>query len=329
MSFKTAERMLSFFKSKSGEKIHISFSGGEPLLNYDLIKKIVEMNSSDATTDSINFNYSLITNGTLLTPQIVQFLNENKFAVQLSFLLKGQSTVFDKKFIKNFNIKIKPLLLSENISLSSNTVFSPDNINLIEETINKIYKLGIKDIGTSLDLSTAWNNSDIDILNNNLDSIINSEIADLILRGTLSLSIFPSVATKGVKGCSAASGQISILPDGGIWGCEVFYYYFKMKKDIKDKDLYFLGNINKLSEEDFFYNLNNKRMNYKKFRGDNYHTDKIHCFLCPYLNNCQVCPATFYNASENKNMFFIPNHVCEINKVLITANRKLHLNDNL
>ncbi|MBM3326409.1 MAG: radical SAM protein [Calditrichaeota bacterium] len=79
-------------QSPSASKWHILFAGGEPLLQIDLIRKIVEhlrINYPD-----LSLEFSLTTNGTLLNNQIIDWLVKNKFAITIS--IDGPSKIHDK-----------------------------------------------------------------------------------------------------------------------------------------------------------------------------------------------------------------------------------------
>lgn len=89
-----AKRAIQFFRqhSKNSEKVHISFYGGEPLTCFGRIKTIVEYIKGLDWGPEMNLH--LDTNGTLLTDEIIQFIIENKFLLQIS--LDGPKEVHDK-----------------------------------------------------------------------------------------------------------------------------------------------------------------------------------------------------------------------------------------
>lgn len=68
----------------------ISFYGGEPLLNYNLIKEVVKYVNSK----QFNTMYSMTTNGTLLNDEIIKFLVDNNFLISVS--LDGDKEINDK-----------------------------------------------------------------------------------------------------------------------------------------------------------------------------------------------------------------------------------------
>lgn len=101
MSFETAKKAIDFLIKHSGgiTNPYIAFYGGEPLLRFNLIKDCVSYcrkNYSDR-----NIKYSISTNGTLLTKEIVQFLFDNDFSVLIS--LDGPKDVqnLERKFVNN------------------------------------------------------------------------------------------------------------------------------------------------------------------------------------------------------------------------------------
>ena len=84
MSFETAKRAIDFYLSRTGEKnrVYFGFYGGEPLLEFDLIKKCVEYVKKSVEGKEALFG--LTTNGTLLTDEKIDFFYENNFSLIIS-----------------------------------------------------------------------------------------------------------------------------------------------------------------------------------------------------------------------------------------------------
>ncbi|AEY67498.1 Cys-rich peptide radical SAM maturase CcpM [Clostridium sp. BNL1100] len=94
MTFETAKKAIDFLINHSTDTQHISlgFYGGEPLLEFDLIKKCIEYAEEMAEGKNITFN--MTTNGTLLTEEIVDyFVNHN---LNLTISLDGNKEAHDK-----------------------------------------------------------------------------------------------------------------------------------------------------------------------------------------------------------------------------------------
>ncbi len=84
MSWDTAKKAIDFFLRRNIElpEIIIGFYGGEPLLEFDLIKKCVEYVESIVEGKKVFFN--ITTNGTLLTDEVVDFFVEKDFKLSIS-----------------------------------------------------------------------------------------------------------------------------------------------------------------------------------------------------------------------------------------------------
>lgn len=93
MDWDVAKKSIDFFFSHSKNNIHISFFGGEPLLNFKLIEKSVQYASSLATSEGKYLSFDIITNGTIANQNIVDFFKEFGFDVGIS--LDGPKFIHD------------------------------------------------------------------------------------------------------------------------------------------------------------------------------------------------------------------------------------------
>ena len=86
MDLETAKAAVAFFLQQSprGNAVQITFFGGETLMNYPLLKQVVQYAREQAQQESRPINFSLTTNATLLTPAIIDFLAENHIGVTVS-----------------------------------------------------------------------------------------------------------------------------------------------------------------------------------------------------------------------------------------------------
>lgn len=81
VAFKAVDYL--FEHSYDANNIHISFYGGEPLLNLDLIRRVVDYAKDKFALKKISF--SLTTNGSLINDECVDFFCRNDFKVSISF----------------------------------------------------------------------------------------------------------------------------------------------------------------------------------------------------------------------------------------------------
>lgn len=87
MDEKTAFQAVDWLIKQSGDmkSIRIIFFGGEPLLNFSLIKAVVEYVGERTRDAGKKVEFSITTNGTLLNDAIINFLKEYQFAISISF----------------------------------------------------------------------------------------------------------------------------------------------------------------------------------------------------------------------------------------------------
>lgn len=96
MSLEVGKKAIDFLIKSSGARknLEVDFFGGEPLLNFDVVKGIVEYARSIEKQHNKNFRFTITTNGLLLNDEIQQYINENMHNVVLS--IDGRKEVHDR-----------------------------------------------------------------------------------------------------------------------------------------------------------------------------------------------------------------------------------------
>lgn len=95
MDYDTGKRALDWLIENSGTRknLEVDFFGGEPLLNFDVVKRLVEYGRSQEKHHDKNFRFTLTTNGMLLDDEVIEFLNKEMSNVVIS--LDGRRSVND------------------------------------------------------------------------------------------------------------------------------------------------------------------------------------------------------------------------------------------
>lgn len=141
MTFKTAKKAVDMYISLFNQckqydisrELSISFYGGEPLLNFKLIQQIVDY--IDRNSNKFKVNYSITTNGSLLSSEISDWLIEHDFLICIS--LDGDSYEHNRKR-KFKNNKNSFHIVMNNIKY------------LINKNYSKIYAVSVFDWQTNL-----------------------------------------------------------------------------------------------------------------------------------------------------------------------------------
>ena len=96
MSFETGKRALDFLVENSGKRrnLEVDFFGGEPLMNFEVVKQLVAYARSIEDKCGKHFRFTLTTNGVLLDDEVTEFANRECHNVVLS--LDGRKEVHDR-----------------------------------------------------------------------------------------------------------------------------------------------------------------------------------------------------------------------------------------
>ena len=96
MSFEVGKKALDFLIANSGGRrnLEVDFFGGEPLMNWQVVKQLVEYGRSQEESHNKRFRFTLTTNGVLLNDEIMEFCNQEMSNVVLS--LDGRKEVNDR-----------------------------------------------------------------------------------------------------------------------------------------------------------------------------------------------------------------------------------------
>ena len=96
MSYEVGRRALDFLIENSGTRhnLEVDFFGGEPLMNFDVVKRIVEYARSIEKKYNKNFRFTLTTNGVLIDDDVIEFANRECSNVVLS--LDGRKEIHDR-----------------------------------------------------------------------------------------------------------------------------------------------------------------------------------------------------------------------------------------
>ena len=96
MSFEVGKRALDFLVENSGSRrnLEVDFFGGEPLMNFEVVKQLVAYARSIEKEKGKNFRFTLTTNGVLVDDDVIEFANRECSNVVLS--LDGRKEIHDR-----------------------------------------------------------------------------------------------------------------------------------------------------------------------------------------------------------------------------------------
>jgi uncharacterized protein len=229
MTKETAENSIKFIKTKVDElnlnKIKIVLHGGEPFLNFSIVKFIVNQLKADKSMKD-KLTFSITTNGTILNDEIVSFIKENT-NISLSISIDGLKEEHDlyrkfkngegsfEKVYKNFKILIKNKIYPRiRMTVTKNTV------DKIFESYKFFYEKGAKSIVFIQDSSDEnWDLAGIESYYNNLKKVIEYLLKNDEMLGKLFLkNLKDSIFRKRII-CTGGTETFHIDFNGKIYPC--------------------------------------------------------------------------------------------------------------
>lgn len=256
MSFSTAKKAIDFLveKSKNRKNLEVEFFGGEPLMAFETIEKIVSYARDLEKKHNKNFRFTLTTNGLLLDDAKINFINKEIYTVVLS--LDGRKKINDSmRKTRNgqgtYDIiipKFKKLIeLRGHKNYYIRGTFTRNNLNFSEDVMH-IYNLGFSEISIEPVMSCSEESYNIDesnlikilneyeLLAKNICKMKKNKLNINFYRFIIDLNKAPC-AIKRLKGCSCGNEFVAVTPNGDIFPCHQFVGERK----------FLMGNLNKNS----------------------------------------------------------------------------------
>ena len=308
-----------FFLPFLAKEYFLGFYGGEPLLTFPLIEKIVSFLKARDRKHKKTATFSITTNGYLLTDEIIRFLSENSFHIVLSY----DGILQDKQRKERSSIRIisliEKLLRTSNIRLEINSVFTPKSVSQFSESLRSIVNLGVHNIRYSLSYNEPWDKVSTTIFEKELNKLSLWLQKQHNAKVDIPIINFRENKKKGIFQCAAGKDRLTITPKGEIWGCFLFADYFRQKSGILEPNKYSFGSLSEFMEnyKEIYPRILN---NYSELSMDNMRTSKMECFLCNDIESCCICPVSI--GFSGNSLGEIPQYICEMQKVKNTVIKK-------
>lgn len=247
MSFEVGKDAIDLLLNNSGQRqqLEVDFFGGEPLLNWEVVKRLVEYGEEAAPGLNKNIHFTLTTNGMALNEDICRYLNEKNIAVVLS--LDGRPEINDAMRGKGTYQQIVPhfqkLLEGRNYAnYYLRGTFTSNNLDFCEDA-KHLYQLGFHEMSLEPVVTTEGSYK----LTEEMLVEIKSEyerLAEFYLEKKqmgegftffhfeISLDHGPCLP-KRLTGCGAGFDYFAVTPSGELYPCHQFV----------GREAYLMGNV--------------------------------------------------------------------------------------
>ncbi|MBN2695633.1 radical SAM protein [bacterium] len=234
ISKEVIDKAIDFLFEQSFNKLEFGFFGGEPLLEWELLKYSTERIKTIAGKKGIKTKQTITTNGTLLTPEKVEWLKKERFYMVIS--LDGDREMNDCHRVFNNGIGAFDSIIDSLKMLQKeykhgeyaiNMVLTPQNIKYFSKSIIELYnKYSIQDFNIAVDFSSDWDDY-TDIWESEFEKVGDIYLNYFREGKNIDISFLEDKIKTGISGgydrcnmCSFGANEIIVAPSGNIYPCE-------------------------------------------------------------------------------------------------------------
>ena len=232
LDYDTGRAAVDFFfrESKNESRITVLFIGGEPLLNFTIIRKLV-LYCRNIPWNGKKLNFNTTTNGTLLNDEILYFFQKYKISILLS-VDGGEKTQDSKRKFKDGSgsfaiLKDKiPLLKQYQPWLGVRMTPSPETVSRLFYDVKELFRLGANQFIIGPASGIRWPDDSIRTYELELRKVARWYIRKKLSKSPIRIGQLgldpqdPGFDPKHhIWGCGAGRGRLSVTVDGKIQGC--------------------------------------------------------------------------------------------------------------
>lgn len=327
MNFEVAKKAIDYILNNreifSAKAVTWDFIGGEPLLEIDLIDKImdyikIQTFKMDHPWFSMN-RISFSTNGILYdNPKVQKFIAKNKMKCSFGLTIDGTKTKHDLQRVYpdgrgSYDDVVKniPLWLKQFPFASTKVTFGSDDLKYLKESIIHLWELGIRIVPANVVFENAWKDGDDKIFEEQL-----KELADYIIDNKLwdkyETTLFEDRIgtplkdeTKQKNRCGAGT-MLAIDAKGNFYPCLRYADY-----SLCDACGYVIGNVN-------------DGLDFDKIRPFLGLTCEIQsdeeCLNCEIAEGCAWCQGHCYDTTNGETNYIRAKYICKMHKARYRAN---------
>jgi sulfatase maturation enzyme AslB (radical SAM superfamily) len=338
MSWDTITTALKAAFSLAQEELDVEFTGGEPLLEVDLLKRAVEFVEEHSDRDT-KVEFGLTTNGTLLTRPLLVWLFNHGIKIHLSF--DGISAVQDMRGPGTFALLDRlldslragfPAQFKDSVTVG--VTLSAAAIPGLAASIRYLVGKGVARIGIGprLTWDPDWSARSRDDLKAQVDEILELSVEHWRRTGEVPVGFLarPPLrdrdAPVGDFLCGAPAGfALGVAPDGQALACPLFVDSLATLPPLATRasPLLGLGHVGDPTMLRRLASLPDRARNLRIF------TDKRAkrssygaCADCRLAADCRVCPASICHIPGNLDPDLVPDFICAFNQVTLEARER-------
>lgn len=241
MPFEVGKRAIDFLieQSEGRHNLELDFFGGEPLMNFDVVKQVVDYARSIEKQHNKNFRFTITTNGMLLTDDKIEYINREMSNVVLS--LDGRKEINDLLRVRTDGLGSYDRIVPNYQKLVSTRgdkdyyvrgTFTTHNLDFSEDVMHMadlgFDQLSIEPVVSDEKLEYSLKEKDLPAVFDEYE-----RLAKLLIERRkegkgfnffhfmLDLDQGPC-AIKRLRGCGCGNEYVAVTPEGDIFPCHQF-----------------------------------------------------------------------------------------------------------
>ena len=313
MSFEVGKKAFDFLVKSSGKRVNleVDFFGGEPLMNFETVKKLVDYGRSLEEKNKKKFRFTITTNGVLLDDEKIDYINKNMNNVVLS--IDGRKAVNDRMrktvndkgsydtIVKNFQNLVEKRGDKDYFARGTYTAYNLDFAEDVKHMRDLGFeKISVEPVVAKPDEKYALKDEHVEHLKKEYEKLAKNYIESYpdknrrfqFFHFNIELDGGPCIYKRSI-GCGAGTEYIAVTPEGEFYPCHQF---------VGEKD-FIIGSVDEgITNESVVDKFRNVSVN-----------EKPKCRQCWAKYYCSGgCHANAYNFNNN---FYEPYEVgCELEK---------------
>jgi uncharacterized protein len=234
MPLQTARKVVEFAYSHtpSHERIDFTFFGGEPLLEFDLLKAITKVIEDHPDYDHERVVLSMVSNGTIFCREIAEYLD----AHSINFGISCDGPKFVHDIFRRFPHGKSSFHIVENTIREAldmlpmvmvNAVYRPETLHSLPQVVEYFFELGLRQVNLNPDYSANWAVSDLEALPD-IFGLVGDQYIDQCINKTprfvniidFKIAVILRGGYQAKERCRMGRGEYAFSPQGNIFPCE-------------------------------------------------------------------------------------------------------------
>ena len=336
MEWCVAKAAVDLAVSALGDGIELTFYGGEPILEFPLMRRVVDYIGQVRRTDE-RVKYWVVTNGTLVTDEVSDFLAEHNFKVLLSFDgvraaqdFRGEGSFEALDRVLDSLRERHPDYFRRAVEIS--VTVPPSAVRFLADSVYYLLGKGVQEIDLTPVMTPypGWDDACLLELEAQFERVLGTSLEHLKRTGEVPLLLYagkgklsgPQVTTRAM--CEIVdSNSWAVDVDGHVSGCTLFAPSIQEFGSDLLRECRPVLSLGHVTDPDLLAKCNlfpdavarlpifsEKERKYSSYR---------RCADCRFFAACVTCPASIGFAEGNTDPHRVPDYYCAFNYTALAS----------